>query len=599
MNRRLPVLSLEDIAIGTIRRYLSDHCWTVAKLYGGTEIEEVVNREEILPLHIAELRMRIFESIPWYLDEKVVKEIIQGIHEAVEEKQRQYNFNTHIPLYKTELYCMVTMVDLIVTPRLRRLEMPNIPKILRTHLTARLQNFTGLQYLDMLLLGFGMDSRNTNSTEVVAPSNIISALRCMSFLTHLILPTFCTNNIIRALTVTCKDTLTRLEIDHSLRTTDALVPDMVKLHNLRLLSMAGTTLSCEALAIILLGLKNLVSLPNGDFLCDVLEWLAYESPEEVWNKGQRLQFQIQEFCSSEDYHFHSKKQMQLVAEMCPKISQVKFFYDSETLCEIKTLQNFRHLQDLRLNGGDFTKDPLRPLIENIGHQLTNLEFNHVDGIDRHAIVQMSLCCTNLRSLFFSACTFLDYGALHRELFEYYQAGGLETIEEIELALLLRDQEAFNSEIEGLIQPFERLNELKMSCECSTSTLMFILLHCPALKKLFVGNNSELTDEALLQILSVNPLKWLEELELAAGENLSRTTLDILLNNCSNLRKVKGLKYWKAMTDEERDNFFQMVKKNNLDLDISEILPLDYSIFRNKFEMSEKAKEDYRIYFSTA
>jgi len=139
MNRRLPVLSLEDIAIGTIRRYLSDHCWTVAKLYGGTEIEEVVNREEILPLHIAELRMRIFESIPWYLDEKVVKEIIQGIHEAVEEKQRQYNFNTHIPLYKTELYCMVTMVDLIVTPRIRRLEMPNIPKILRTHLTARLQ----------------------------------------------------------------------------------------------------------------------------------------------------------------------------------------------------------------------------------------------------------------------------------------------------------------------------------------------------------------------------------------------------------------------------------------------------------------------------
>ena len=113
---------------------------------------------------------------------------------------------------------------------------------------------------------------------------------------------------------------------------------------------------------------------------------------------------------------------------------------------------------------------------------------------------MSLCCTNLRSLFFSACTFLDYGALHRELFEYYQAGGLETIEEIELALLLRDQEAFNSEIEGLIQPFERLNELKMSCECSTSTLMFILLHCPALKKLFVGNNSELTDEALLQVL---------------------------------------------------------------------------------------------------
>ena len=34
-------------------------------------------------------------------------------------------------------------------------------------------------------------------------------------------------------------------------------------------------------------------------------------------------FQIHEFRSSEDYHFHSKKQMELVSVMCPKISKVK------------------------------------------------------------------------------------------------------------------------------------------------------------------------------------------------------------------------------------------------------------------------------------
>ena len=83
-----------------------------------------------------------------------------------------------------------------------------------------------------------------------------------------------------------RDTLTRLEIDHSLRTSDALVPDMLKLENLKLLSMAGTTVSCEAMAIILLGLKKLVSLPNGDFLCDSLEWLVYESPEDVLPRGE-------------------------------------------------------------------------------------------------------------------------------------------------------------------------------------------------------------------------------------------------------------------------------------------------------------------------
>ena len=46
--------------------------------------------------------------------------IIEGVYEAVRLKQGQYTVNTRIPVYKTELYCMVSMVDLIVTPRLRQ-----------------------------------------------------------------------------------------------------------------------------------------------------------------------------------------------------------------------------------------------------------------------------------------------------------------------------------------------------------------------------------------------------------------------------------------------------------------------------------------------
>ena len=250
---------------------------------------------------------------------------------------------------------MVTMVDLIVTPRLRRLEMPNIPKILRTHLTARLQAWimkeslicpnhickfrtllaysiwiccswdlvwthatpTALRLLHPAtlsqLFGYtfqifmnlswlpGMSQWTLAeavlllSIEIYYPCfsawvswRILSFQRFAQTTSSELLPSLASDSVNSchlSLSMLPRDTLTRLEIDHSLRTTDALVPDMVKLHNLRLLSMAGTTLSCEALAIILLGLKNLVSLPNGDFLCDVLEWLAYESPEEVWNKG--------------------------------------------------------------------------------------------------------------------------------------------------------------------------------------------------------------------------------------------------------------------------------------------------------------------------
>ena len=47
----------------------------------------------------------------------------------------------------------------------------------------------------------------------------------------------------------------------------------------------GTTLSNECLARLLLGLPKLLFLPNGDFLCDCLEWLAYDSSEEFLPKG--------------------------------------------------------------------------------------------------------------------------------------------------------------------------------------------------------------------------------------------------------------------------------------------------------------------------
>merc|ERR1719244_534955 len=102
--------------------------------------------------------------------------------------------------------------------------------------------------------------------------------------------------------------------------------------------------------------------------------MVYESENNFLKEGTPLpQLAIQEFCSSEDYHFHSKKQMELVTKICPNIAQVKFFYDSELICDISVLENFHNLCDLRLNGGDFNKDPLRQVIENIGHQLVKFE----------------------------------------------------------------------------------------------------------------------------------------------------------------------------------------------------------------------------------
>ena len=46
----------------------------------------------------------------------------------------------------------------------------------------------------------------------------------------------------------CRDTLSMLEIDHSLRVSDKVVDDMLKLTNLSLLSMAGDKIMKKILA---------------------------------------------------------------------------------------------------------------------------------------------------------------------------------------------------------------------------------------------------------------------------------------------------------------------------------------------------------------
>ena len=56
------------------------------------------------------------------------------------------NLSLQIPVYKTELFCMTTMIDLIVHPRIRVLDMNKLPKILRTHVTSRLH----VSFLDPL-----------------------------------------------------------------------------------------------------------------------------------------------------------------------------------------------------------------------------------------------------------------------------------------------------------------------------------------------------------------------------------------------------------------------------------------------------------------
>ena len=76
------------------------------------------------------------------------------------------------------------------------------------------------------------------------------------------------------LSETCSRTLKILDVERSQQVKDAAVPYILELEHLEDLNVFGTGLAVESKAKLLVGLKNLLHLRRGDFLCDALEHLA-------------------------------------------------------------------------------------------------------------------------------------------------------------------------------------------------------------------------------------------------------------------------------------------------------------------------------------
>lgn len=76
------------------------------------------------------------------------------------------------------------------------------------------------------------------------------------------------------LSETCSRTLKILDVERSQQVKDAAVPYILELEHLEDLNVFGTGLAVESKAKLLVGLKNLLHLRRGDFLCDAIEFLA-------------------------------------------------------------------------------------------------------------------------------------------------------------------------------------------------------------------------------------------------------------------------------------------------------------------------------------
>ena len=118
-----------------------------------------------------------------------------------------------------------------------------------------------------------------------------------------------------------------------------------------------------------------------------------------------------------------------------------------------------------------------------------------------------------------------------------------------------------------VQPFQSLEKLFWMVDCARSHLEFILSHAVNIRNIHLGSSTGITHSSITNILTVNPMKHLEELRILYSSDMSMRTVELLLASCTNLRVLSELESWQGISMEELKIFKEHIFSNNFDLDI--------------------------------
>ena len=173
-----------------------------------------------------------------------------------------------------------------------------------------------------------------------------------------------------------------------------------------------------------------------------------------------------------------------------------------------------------------------------------------------SLALMSIHCPKLKSLTFNKCDLVDYKP--RE--------DINSDQEYERkeAFIEMAREAYK-----LAGEFLFLEDFASSTTSITSRyLVFLLARAPNLKTIDIGHNSDICDETMMKIILQNPLTHLEEFHCEKSEKLSLLSVNLLVNNCENLRAIGDLQKWMQIQPGELCKLREMLHRENFELDTS-------------------------------
>ncbi|KAG5884760.1 hypothetical protein JTB14_029241 [Gonioctena quinquepunctata] len=441
-------------------------------------------------------------------------EVLKAVKMLIETTKKTYLPQSSISAFLTEMHIVVSLTEIVLNPQLKSIDFSQWPKIMRYVLYKNLQNMTSLENLNL-----GSCSGGWRTSEF--DRCLLESISKMKNLKSLCLCFDSTDVIVQTIGDHCPY-MQCLDLTSSRSVTDRSIPYLLKCRNLRELQLHRTSVTTEGLAQLIIGLPKLQDIGRCDEFGSVIKCLH----QKYSRTGP---FGLKKIHTRDI----STENLRLFVDMFPKIEYVSLFHD-EQISDLTVLISLDNLKDLKLLSCAFYGDYLKQLLEVRGGNITSLHLEHVEEIDFDVIVDISQCCPKLKSLVFYNCDFRNSSVPLDRL---------------------------------KVQPFLNLERIFWVVDSAINHLEFVLSHAINIRYIHLGSSTGITHSSVVNTLSVNPMRRLEEFRVLYSSDMSMRTVELLLASCVNLKVLSELESWQGIQMEELKTFKEYISSHNFDLDI--------------------------------
>ncbi|TRY71183.1 hypothetical protein TCAL_17320 [Tigriopus californicus] len=275
-----------------------------------------------------------------------------------------------------------------------------------------------------------------------------------------------------------------------------------------------------------------------------------------------------------DYYFHEEWQMEMVGRMCPYMATMYFIFHESCVPDYLVLATFEYLTELDLYGGSFYKDKVKDLLSLRGFHLKRLNLIAMSQVDYGALAHISQTCPDLIRLGLNNC----------DLGHYRPVSDPNSDEEYERRqrFVIMAKEAHEA-----MRDLVHIEEIALQSPCRAIYFTFLLSRCAHVRRVHLGRNSDVGDEAMLKVYVQHGWTHLEEFHCEKSDHLTVNTLQLLTHQCGQIRAISDIQAWSAVLPTQVGQFRESSFRQNWDLDTS-----SHQKLRKYLEMRDFERKAY-------